>query len=289
MKVTEHDTLAFRIAAILLKLNQGETFSRQDLANEFNVSERTIYRDLNRLGGIVNRLKDDRYQLAAEYKGKFTSKDLNSFAKLMGVENLFPNTSQRFLTALLDTLAQSSILVKGHQYEQSNDQHFNQLDQAIRQKSLCHLQYAGKARTLAPYRLVNSKGIWYLAASENQQLKTFTLSKISQLHISTETFTPQKDIQQEIELSDDIWYSQEKTEVLLTVAPQAAYYFLRRKLLPEQEIVKEMETGGLIISSQIGHSQQILPLIRYWIPHLKIVTPTWLHQKLVNELLQYPL
>jgi predicted DNA-binding transcriptional regulator YafY len=46
---SNHDTLAFRLAGILLKLNLGEVFSCETLAEEFKVSERTIYCDLNRL------------------------------------------------------------------------------------------------------------------------------------------------------------------------------------------------------------------------------------------------
>lgn len=61
MAVSEHDRLALRLAEILLRLNQGEKIARSELAEEFQVSERTIYRDLNRLGGIVDRLEDGRY------------------------------------------------------------------------------------------------------------------------------------------------------------------------------------------------------------------------------------
>ncbi len=286
---SEHETLAFRIAAILLKLNLGDALSRQALADEFKVSERTIYRDLNRLGGIVDKLEDGRYQIAAAYRGKLTSKDLESFARLTGVDQLFPNASQRFLVALLDTLTHSSYLIKGHHYEEPkpHDSQFIQLDEAIQRQRICQLSYAGKPRTLMPYRLVNSKGIWYLAATENQQLKAFTFSRISQLSISNDSFTPNAEIQVEIESNEDIWYSSDKTEVLLTVAPQMAYYFLRRKLLPQQETIKQLENGGLIISSHISHANQILPLIRYWIPHVRIISPAELQLFLENEVKQY--
>jgi predicted DNA-binding transcriptional regulator YafY len=39
MKQAEHDTLAFRLATILLKLNQDVSFSPQELADEFKVHE----------------------------------------------------------------------------------------------------------------------------------------------------------------------------------------------------------------------------------------------------------
>ncbi len=286
---SDHDTLAFRLAGILLKLNLGEVFSCETLAEEFKVSERTIYRDLNRLGGIVDHLTDGRYQIAAEYRGKLNAKDLETFARLTGVNELFPNASHRFLIALLDTLTQSSFLIKGHRYEKlkPNDAQFNQLDNAIRLQRICILTYSEKRRTLEPYRLVNNNGIWYLAATENQQLKAYTFSKISQLIVTEESFMPQTAVQTEIETDDDIWFSRDKTEVLLSVSPQIAYYFLRRKLLPRQETVKQLDNGGLIISSQISHANQILPLIRYWIPRIKTLEPAWLQESLESELRDY--
>ncbi len=43
----EYDKVAKRLAFILQKLNSGERFSTDELAEEFNVDKRTIQRDLN--------------------------------------------------------------------------------------------------------------------------------------------------------------------------------------------------------------------------------------------------
>jgi len=49
-----HDKLATRLTQRLIKLNQGEKLSPLELAKEFDVSLRTIQRDLNeRVVGIV--------------------------------------------------------------------------------------------------------------------------------------------------------------------------------------------------------------------------------------------
>lgn len=289
MKSSGHDTLAFRLAEILIKLNQEESFSLSELAADFGVSERTIYRDMNRLGGIAEPLGDGRYQLAPPYRGRLKAKDLETFAKLTGVDQLFPNSSPRFLVALLDTLSQGSILVRGHHYEalRSNDQQFQQLDEAIRQHKCCILTYADRRRTLKPYRLVNNKGIWYLAATEDGQLKSYALSRISHLHVSAETFNPVQEINQTVDGDDDVWFSEEKTEVILAIAPQSAYYFQRRKLVPQQKLVKNLENGGLIISSHVDHVNQILPIVRYWMPHVKILEPTWFQERLESEIKSY--
>jgi predicted DNA-binding transcriptional regulator YafY len=164
----------------------------------------------------------------------------------VGVEDLFPQNSSRFLMALLDTLSQSSFLIRGHHYEKlkPHDAQFQQLDKAIQDHRRCILTYADKRRTLEPYRLVNNKGIWYLAATDEGRLKSFSLSRISLLVVGDDSFEPRADIRQQIEDEDDVWFGEEKTEVLLSVAPQVAHYFKRRKLLPLQVIDKELENGG---------------------------------------------
>ena len=47
MTSSNHDTLVYRLAQILVKLNQGEKLDPQALADEFGVNLRTIQRDLN--------------------------------------------------------------------------------------------------------------------------------------------------------------------------------------------------------------------------------------------------
>ena len=42
-----YDKLLARLFQILLKLNSGERFTVEELAKEFNVSKRTVQRDMN--------------------------------------------------------------------------------------------------------------------------------------------------------------------------------------------------------------------------------------------------
>ena len=80
---------------------------------------------------------------------------------------------------------------------------------------------------------------------------------------------------------------QEKQEIILSVHGDVALHFKQRQLLPEQLVIKALDDGGLLISSKISHVTQILPLVRYWIPHLKIVNPESLQQQLEAELKGY--
>ena len=63
-------------------------------------------------------------------------------------------------------------------------------------------------------------------------------------------------------------------------------YFLRRELLPHQKIIRE-ENGTLQLTSKVTYEDEILNIVRYWIPHIKIIEPIYLQEKLENQLQEY--
>jgi predicted DNA-binding transcriptional regulator YafY len=71
------------------------------------------------------------------------------------------------------------------------------------------------------------------------------------------------------------------------VAPEVAGYFKRRKLIANQVIEKELQDGSLLVSARVGHPNQILPIVRYWIPHLRILSPESLQTDLKADLVDY--
>jgi predicted DNA-binding transcriptional regulator YafY len=130
----EHDKLAFRLTQILVKLNTGEKLELQALANEFNTSLRTVQRDLQeRLAFLPMARIDGRYSLDPAYLGKVTLHDVERFACLAGVRDMFPALNTDFLRDIFDSRVQSTLLIKGQSYEDLADkQHlFKQLEQAI--------------------------------------------------------------------------------------------------------------------------------------------------------------
>lgn len=285
MTTTKHELLADRLARILMHLYQGAVLTKEQLAEEFNVTTRTIYRDLGRLGPILDELPNGSYQLATQYKGKLNPSDLQQFASIVGVKNLFPSNDPRFLLALLDTMTGGSYLVKGMHYEDTigSKELMGKIDSSISSHHECQFEYNQKTRTVKPYKIINSKGIWYLAGIEDKDLKAFNISKIDSFNKLEKVFSLEDIITEQVQQEDGIWFSQDKTEVVLNVSKHAAYYFSRRKLLPHQEIIKNLDDGGLLISCKVGTQKQLFPLVQYWIPHVSIVNPTkWHHQLLTN-------
>lgn len=295
MAFGNHDTLVYRLAQMLVKLNQGEKLDPGALAEEFGVNLRTIQRDLNeRFAYLPLQKTDGHYHLDATFLGKLSSKDIERFASLAGVRGLFPSLSDEFLRDIFDSSVQEALLIKGHHYENlaGREQTFRALEKAIVARQNVAFDYlktdgVKSYATVSPYKLLNLKGIWYLAAVDGDKLKTFSFTKIEKLKLLDTTFAWSKEVDTKLETEDGIWFAESQHEVVLKISANVAGYFKRRKLIANQVIEKELADGGLLISAKVGHPNQVLPIIRYWIPHIRIVSPELWQSDLERGVLDY--
>jgi len=290
-----HDTLVYRLAQMLVKLNQGEKLDPTSLAEEFGVNLRTIQRDLNeRFAYLPLQKSDGRYHLDATFLGKLSTKDIERFAGLAGVRGLFPSLNDDFLRDIFDTSVQSALLVKGHNYENlaGKEQHFRLLEQAIIARQMVAFDYKKpdgikNYAGVSPYKLVNHKGIWYLAAKDGERLKTFSFSKIERLKVLERVFVWSQSIDTKLADEDGVWFSEDQQKVVLKVNQEVAGYFRRRRLIANQVIEKELADGGLLISTMVGHTNQVLPIVRYWLPHIRVISPESWQRQIEQGLLEY--
>ena len=294
MTTANHDTLVRRLSLILVKLNQGEKLDPRQLAIDFNVNLRTIQRDINeRFSYLPLEKTRGQYHLDPALLGKLTLRDIDRFASLAGVKGLFPGLSEDFLRELFDSRVQSALLVKGHHYEdlRGKEQAFKQLEQAIIGRQKVGFDYPSddrfKGYEVEPYKLINNKGVWYLAARHNGKLKTFSFSKIERLVLSDVTFNHDHESDRRLASEDGIWLSEQSIEIVLKVDKVVAAYFKRRKLIANQVIEKELADGGLIVSAKVGHQNQVLPIVRYWIPNIHIISPVGLQDEFEATLREY--
>jgi len=295
MTTGNHDTLVYRLAQILVKLNQGEKLDPLTLADEFGVNLRTIQRDLNvRFAYLPLQKTDGRYHLDPAYLGKLSTRDIERFASLAGVRGLFPTLSDDFLGDIFDSRMQSALLVKGHNYEDlaGKEDVFRQLERAI--VARCHISFdyakdeGIKSYTaVAPFKLINNNGIWYLVARDGVKLKTFSFAGIERVVQLDTRFAHEPETDRMLKEEDGVWLGEEKKEIVLKISRDIANYFKRRKLIANQVIEKELEDGGLIVSAKVGHVNQVIPIVRYWIPHIRIISPEGLQEEIEKDLRSY--
>lgn len=215
---------------------------------------------------------------------------MERFARFASIQDLFPKLDRElFQRTLTDT-----IQVKGFQYEsiQHRQGEFKQLQQAVKNHQNIAFTYqkpgqTATHRTLEPYVLLNKKGIWYLIGLEEGKQKTFCFSQMSFIETLEDTFKPDTNFLNEIEQNDSIYYGNQLSEVIIKVDEKVAHYFTHRNLFPNQEIICRLENGELLISCKNIHELEIIPLVQYWIPHLTIISPSELQEKMAKTLQQY--
>ncbi|MBZ7964913.1 MULTISPECIES: helix-turn-helix transcriptional regulator [Campylobacter] len=282
----EHDKLAIRLAQILCKFNDGERLSIEELAQEFNVDARTIQRDLNeRLSFMPIQKENGKYFLESFALGQLSFKDIQNFASLSGISELYPTLDQHFITDLLSQKINNVLVVKNEGFQKIDHNTFENIAAAILNHNILYFNYKEKKREVNPYKLVNYKGIWYLLADENHKLKHFNFSKIINLNISDKKFQPDENLKELINQGKNIWL-EEKIEVILELDKNAKEYFFRKKVLSNYKIIDENEKS-YILNAKISYDDEILNLVKQWIPYIKIISPIKLKTKLENILKAY--
>lgn len=82
--------VADRLAEIVLSLYQGEVLSADIIRQRFDVDMRTAYRDLNRLGSILEDVGEGKKRLSSQLQGSFNVNDLLRITKRTGVSAFYP-------------------------------------------------------------------------------------------------------------------------------------------------------------------------------------------------------
>lgn len=208
---------------------------------------------------------------------------------MAGTQHLFPDNRLSYLLEQLEIpepRRSTQVQPIAHEDLREHGFIFMQLQKAIQTLHECRFTYKAKPRHAQPYRLIHKNGIWYLAAQEAGILKNFSIGLIEALQVDESShFTPKPEHLDYINAKEDVWFGQETTEVLLRVAPQVAHYFQRRALLPRQQQRPDSD-GALLVTARIDHRNQLLPVVRSWLPYVRILQPVAWHQELVQGLRQ---
>jgi len=130
---------------------------------------------------------------------------------------------------------------------------------------------------------------WYLAIEIDNQLRLLRIAFIQEIDYSIKD-TYQKSI---LNKYNDYFNSIQnaftlpnvkKEKVVLQVSPEKAKYFLpnMKVFFKSQRFIKQNEQGFVDISIEYTQSLEILPFIKQWLPHIRILEP----KELINELKQ---
>ena len=290
-RTKSQEALGDRLTDMLTRLNNGETLDINTLPDDYNISLRTAQRDISRLSAILTTSGSRYYKLDTNQHGHLSQNEIQRFCVFASIQDLFPENHRRFFQEKL----QQSITVKGFQYEniKHKQQEFDELTQAIENHQIVTFDYSKansqhtKPYRLEPYHLVNKNGIWYLIGLEQGKEKTFCFNQIENLQKPSETFEPDSDFVEKIKTTDSISHGNQINEIVIQVDSQAAHYFQRRNLLPNQELIRKLDNGNLLLACKNVNEMEVIPIVQYWIPHLSIISPSELQEKMIGRLNEY--
>lgn len=283
----EHDTLAKRLGLILTRLNTGERLNLSSLAREFNVTQRTLQRDFNeRLAYLPIEREGSTYYLNPQYLGRQGRMDIKSTLDTLGLSDMFPSFDALSFSRL-HTNGLSPFLFKNIRIEDTAtlEEAFKLLTLAIQNCNkvsftMKNLKYV----ETCPYRLVNDRGYWYLAATHDKILKMFKIADLIDINVSNKTFERSKEHEKKLTHSNQFLLTDTPIELVLKVNASIVNSFIEREELPQQNILKILDDGSILISSTVAEPKRVLPILRYWLPELEILSPSDIKQQLIHDL-----
>lgn len=193
-------------------LDQGQA-TAPELAEKFEVSIRTIYRDIDALSGAgipvyteqgrnggIHLMKDfvlDKTVLSKEEKQEI----LMALQSIYAVQNMDDSQILQKLSAMFHLNSEDWLEVDFSRWGNrgSDNEKFELLKSTVIHRKCVKIHYAGSngvisERTVQPLKLVYKANAWYLKAfcAERQSWRIFKLNRILDLEILDESFSPRR-------------------------------------------------------------------------------------------------
>lgn len=298
MSSRNYDKKIFRLVYILNKLDAGKKVTTRALAEEFNVSFRTVQRDLELLNmagfPLVSPEKGiHTFMQGFSLKKIMTSKEeasllsfLYEVAKSLG--GTFEDSFREILRKVLSKGTGSPFYLKIPDGVKLNRKHpdIKQLETAIQQNRAIEMHYltAGKEKwfRVDPLKIIFFDGFWYLLGRIHgkEWIIKFRLERIKDIEMLDEQFLKPANLNTVLDESVNIWFSEKRDKkVVLKVGRDVAHYFRQRIYFPLQKIKKENKDGSLIMETTVSNYMEVIPVIFQWIPHIKVTAPKELKEE----------
>ncbi|HSL42241.1 MAG TPA: YafY family protein [Anaerolineales bacterium] len=289
-----------RLFAILLTLQHKRRVRAQDLSEQFEVSKRTIYRDLsalNQMGIPLAALPGEGFELVEGYyipPLMFTENE--AVALLLGSRLLTQQAAGSLTRGANQALAKITVALPEQVRVQAEaltniiafitpEQKFNLddpqlllLQKAIQEKRVVHIRYLPyqkeqvTERDVEPHQLFYSDGVWYLEGycRLRKDIRAFRLSRLEGLVLKNELFSKRRAGKP----------AQEKTvEVKIRFKPDSVRWVRERQHYGYQS---EAPSGqeGVTMTYRVHNTSELTPWILSWGAAAEVLSPKELRKSL---------
>ena len=302
MPARQYDRAIYRLTTIFSRLFMGEALDVKELAREFNVSVRTIQKDLNQRLTYWDIGKDQngRYVL---FKKPGSLKDLNIIdflardlicSLITGLDEHFSQTARKFF----NTESNSPAILTNFSAEPLEGQikTLILLYQAVQfRQSLVftyiNLKKEQKNYFVNPYKLALLDGYWYLLGfcKTDNKIKSFYIKNISHVQVSPETFEPDKkllvQVEENLKQLKSAWLKPEMKTARLKIKGDAYRYLGRNR--PSNLSFVEKEMDYCLAEMKYFQETEVLMFVKKWLPDIIVLEPPELSEQIKEILKEY--
>lgn len=289
-----------RLFAILLTFQLKRRIRAQDLARQFEVSKRTIYRDmsaLNQMGVPLAALPGEGFELVeGYYLPPLMFRENEAVALLLGSRLLTQQSAGSLTQSAESALAKIKVALPEQVRARSealadiigfitprakfdlDDPQLLLIQKAIQEKRVLHLRYRGykkediTERDVEPHRLFYADGVWYLEAycRLRKGMRDFRLSRVEAMQPGRETFHKKR---------TGTTSMQPIIVIKIRLLPDAVRWVRERQHYGYQYDEQESSQGTVMVY-HVNHESEIIPWILGWGISAEILSPKELRQTL---------
>lgn len=293
-----------RVLEILNRLNKGEKLCVSQLAELYEVSDRSIQRDFKMILEVFDDFLIKEGECYRGYKKVLLDELLQGSELMMlsNIVNVFDITDTKSLiSSETKRLIENSMDVYSFKFrpiEQAyNKEILKTIEHAIKFNKELEVLYHGRysrnqSFQVQPYKLVFSVDNLYLIVKlpiKNKILK-LRMSNIETVELTSKNFYKDREIEHFITSSQTLFANDASKDIVvrLHVSNVRAKYFFYKKYLSSQKIINKFENGDIEIEYHINNFNEIDNLILKWMPEVKIIEPQELkdviRKKLIGKL-----
>ncbi|ALS37906.1 putative DNA-binding transcriptional regulator YafY [Enterococcus rotai] len=297
-----------RMLTIIVMLLNRNRVTANELAEKFEVSIRTIYRDIEtiNLAGIPiisHSGNNGGFSIYESYKLNHQVIPLNNLSSLLStlkdvnatiddielessiekLENIVPKNKANHLK-----LHMEQIIVDLHPYGDTPNQKalVKTLRKAITLTNLLTIDYRNydnivSRRQIEPMSLIFKNYTWYLFAycRLKEDFRTFRVSRISDAHIEYQSFERREKSYHEITAS-----LKEQTTMTTIVLKISPIMKSRVEDVFNKEDITVLETGEFLIEARFPEKEWLFSLIFSFGEHIEVLAPKELRQTIASKL-----
>ena len=300
MAKKDYDKILYRLTSILTQLSNYERPTMEELSVEYNVSRRTIQRDIyDRLSHFPIEVKENKQLVFTEgfslNRTKLSIEEITTLTlSLDMIKNAgtnFFDSSEQLLKKMLYKDFTTPYYIKPHEFEtiDIDSSLLNDLESAITTQNEVEI-LQNFITIVQPVKVINIDGLWYLLAldKETGKIHNYFISKIKSIKILPSKFILDEYLKKlPNKILSPFFDDEDYFDVVVEVDSSIAHYFKLKKQLSSQRIVEEKKDGSLFVSFNVTHEEDIDNIIKSWIPHVKVISPKSFKQKIKKELEDY--